>query len=666
MVAIGLVLRSLAQVESTDAATLKKNAYNLYERGQLTESAEAFQAYLGIRPADEQALYDCAILLAQMGRHTEAAEKLEGVHQLDPKNEAAYFKLGVEYVSLGRSEPAASVFADLQQSANPDIAAAAAAAATRLASDMNRRLRTMAEQSVYDLAGKFRYQEVIDAVAELEKHGELSYGMALQRVYAYANLQQYVPALELADALAVKYPKATDLILARAELLLQMGRMKEATTLLEQVTQEKPGSEDAKTAEARLQNINGSSPSSIATGSAPAGSEQQAISVEERIIYSLAEKRQHREVITAIDELEKKRGGLNWNMRMQRLYALQGAGDTSRAVAEAEKMAVEKPDSVELAMLRSDLLFRERRWQEVSVVLQDVRDKHPGTPVAKEADRRLSEIPAVGNLDKWNWGEAYASGDYHGRFGSVVGYGYLRTGTYVPQARWLQPYVSFQFAADTKSGAGAFQTIVADNSVGVYGGIRAQLFSTEYLFLYIQGGGNADLLDRRNDGEWCGDFQAGIYGYKAWGPGVNWKRLTLTDDDADDEEGCCSFDPFWRGDWWVDAGLDFSYYDRFDSWLGYAQVREGLRLAQFGNNVALDAYLMENFAWDVKGVYTDNLFEIGPGLRLVYTPSRNWQVVLRTEWAEGIYFGRDYNNTKGSTGSTYDDFRAGISVGVNW
>jgi hypothetical protein len=75
---------------------------------------------------------------------------------------------------------------------------------------------------------------------------------------------------------------------------------------------------------------------------------------------------------------------------------------------------------------------------------------------------------------------------------------------------------------------------------------------------------------------------------------------------------------------------------------------------------------MQNLAWDVKGNYTDNLIEGGPGLRLVWVPYRNWQVVLRTEWAEGIYFGRDDTHQRGSTGSTYGDFRAGLSVGVSW
>jgi tetratricopeptide (TPR) repeat protein len=473
----------------------------------------------------------------------------------------------------------------------------------------------------------------------------------MQRIYAYASLQQYAPALELAEPLAVKYPKATDLALVRAELLLQLGRKPEALALLEQVAREHhPGSEAAQAADKRMAQIkaqDAATSSDQATVASPTDPNAVPAMVvapppsAEAIIYNLAEKRQHREVVAAIDELENKQGALDWSIKMQRLYALQAMGEVNRACQETEKMAVEKPDSVELAMMRADLLVQARRWQEASMVLKDVRAKNPGTPVAKEVDRRLAEIPAVENLDKWYWGESYMSGDYHTRFSSLIGYGYL---------------------VDTKSGAGARQTIISDNSISLYGGVRAQLFAQEYLFVYVQGGGNKDLLDRRNKGEWRGDYTAGVYGYKAWGPGVNWRQSPLNDSGGPGRSSC-PVDPIWRGDWWVDAGADFSYYDRFHSWLGYGQVREGFRLAQFGVVVAMDAYVMQNLAWDVKANYTDNLIELGPGLRFVYTPCRNWQVVLRSEWAEGIYFGR---GVQGGNDSTYDDFRVGLSLGVNW
>lgn len=663
--------------EVGDVAALKRKAYDLYERGQFEQSAELFHGYLSAQPGDLKVISDYANLLDRLNRNAESAEMLETYHRLDPKNERAYFDLGAQYVKLQRNEQAAKIFAELAQSANPAIVNSAAEAAKLLQADLDRAARAKAEQKVYDLAEQFKPDEVIAAVDQMEKAGEVSFAMAMQRIYAYSNQQKYVPALELAESLAVNNPKATDLMIVRAELLFQLGRKSEAMVLWEQVARENSGSEAAQTAEKRISEVKAqeAAASSLAAEAAKkavraaqtagAGASTDVPS-EEAVIYNLAEKRQHREVVAAIDVLEKKRGNLDWSMKMQRLYALLAVGDTPRAAQESGKMAVEKPDSVELAMLRGDILVHEHCWQEASRIFMDVRAKNPNTPVAREVDRRLAEIPARENLDKWNWGESFNSGDYHSRFDSVIGYGYIRTGTYVPGARWLQPYVSFNYVVDTKSGVGPGLTIISDNSIGVYGGFRVQLFPTEYLFLYVQGGGNQDLLSERSNGDWRGDFMAGIYGYKAWGPGVNWKQLSMTSNADGVEVGSCSVNPVWRGDWWVDAGADFSYYDRFDSWLGYGQVREGLRLMQFGNSVAMDAYVMQNLAWDAKGNYTDNLFEIGPGLRFVWVPCPNWQVVLRTEWAEGYYLGRDDTHQKGTIADSYDDFRAGLSVGVSW
>ena len=648
--------------ESADAPTLKRKAYDLSERGQFEESAAAFHAYLAVQPADAQSTYDYAVLLVRLNRNAEAADMLDVVHRLDPKREAAYFKLGEQCVLLKREEQAARIFAELAQSTNPDIASSAAEAAARLKADQERAAQFAAEKAIYDLAKEFKYDEVITAINEMEKKGELSYAMAMQRIYAQSNLRKYAPALELADALAVKNPKAVDLMIVRAELMLQLGRKADAVALWEKVAQENPGSDYAKSASQRLAEVQAQD-----AAAAPGSGSSSAQPVSDTdVIYSLAEKRKYQEVVAAIDELEKKNGTLPWPMQMQRLYSLQAMGGIARANALAAQMAAARPDSVELAVMRSDMLAQEQRWLEASKILKDIKDKNPNTPVAKEADRRLREFPGVANVDKLLWGETYMSGDYHSRFDSLIGYGYLRAGTYFDHARWLQPYLGLTFVADTKSGAGARQTIIADNSVGLHAGLRAQLFTTEYLFLYVQGGMNNDLLGRRKNGNWGGDYQAGIYGYKGWGPGIAWKQYEDTTNTVTGEVTSNANKARGRGDWWVDAGADFSYYDRFSKWLGYAQVREGLRLAQLGNNAAVDAYVMQNFAWDVAGNFTDNLAEIGPGVRLVVVPYRNCQVVLRAEWAEGLYFGRDDTNQRGSTASTYGDFRVGLSVGANW
>ena len=43
-----------------------------------------------------------------------------------------------------------------------------------------------------------------------------------------------------------------------------------------------------------------------------------------------------------------------------------------------------------------------------------------------------------------------------------------------------------------------------------------------------------------------------------------------------------------------------------------------------------------------------------------------WQVVLRTEWLKGYYFGRDERDNRGNTDSQYDGVNVGLSVGARW
>lgn len=667
--------KTTADQQALDALSLRKRAYETYSQGSYEESANNFRSYLADRPADAQATYDYAVLLAQLGRHAEAVPLLESLHRMNPGREAAYFKLGVEYVILQRDAEAEKVFSELQSSANRDVAIAAAEAASRLKADQSRAAKYKAESEVYQLAREFKHEEVITTVGEMEKQWPLAFEMEMQRLYAMQNLQKYAPALERANPLAIAYPKATDLALLRADLLMQLGHKDEAIAIWQRVLSENPGTSAAITANSRLEAVNKQDTAAAAAAAAvpapvvavPAAPAKPS---SEEIIYNLASRQQYREVIQAIDELEQQRGTITWDMEMQRLYSLQSLGQKDRAIAEAAKLAQQRPQSVELALIRADLLVSAKRWEDSSVVLKQVKKDNPDTAAAREAQRRLDALPAVCNLDKQQWGEMYVSGDYHERFDTLIGSGFIREGTYLPHARWLQPYIGAKFTVDTQSGAGSQQTIIADNSVSFVGGLRAQLLPTEYLFLYVEGGINKDLLDQRQAGDWAWDYQAGIYGFKSWGPGVVFKDYASTNAPAaaESESTKCPFaySPLWRGDWFVDAGADFSYYHRYDSWIGYGQMHEGFRLLQFGPKMALDAFLVENVAWDEQGNYFDNLFEIGPGARLIWEPHRNWQVVLKAEWVEGFYFGRDDLNNRGGAAGSYDDFRVSLSVGASW
>jgi hypothetical protein len=179
---------------------------------------------------------------------------------------------------------------------------------------------------------------------------------------------------------------------------------------------------------------------------------------------------------------------------------------------------------------------------------------------------------------------------------------------------------------------------------------------------------NQDLLDNREDGDWALDYQAGIYAYKSWGPGVVFHETAAAAADAAVKSGAtnAAAGAFWRGDWFLDGGADFSYYHRYRSWIGYGQFHEGLRLAQWGSKVAFDGYLVENLTWDVHGNYYDNFVDLGPGARAIWLPHPNWQVVLRTEWLWGFYFGRDELDSRGDASGTFDGVHVSLSVGARW
>lgn len=669
---------SSSATDATRAQALRQQAYALNQQGKFAAAADEFQQYLDVQPNDAQAAYDYAMVLAGLGRHAEAVAVLETLHRLEPARESAYFKLGTEYLALHRDHDALKVFKELQLSTNHDLAQAAAEAAARLQADVTQAELYAAQEHVYDLAKDLKYQEVIAAVDEMETDGNLPFGMALQRIYALVSLQKTDEALRQADTLAAAHPEATDLALLRANLLLQVGRKSEAEKIWRQLQADHPGTPVADQAGQHLEALTATELEKAVIASHPAPEPQPPLAMpvptpaplaspasDEAVIYHLADEQRFREVVQAIDDLERKQGTVSWNLQLQRLYALQGLNENRRASELAAQMAAEKPGATDLVLMQAELLVRQHRWTEAGKVLLAAKKAHPDTPLATEAERRLHALPAVADLDKWQWGEFYASGDYHNRFHTLIGSGLLREGTYVPHARWLQPYAGLRFGLDTKSGAGDPSTIVQDNSFSFVGGVRAQLFPTEYVFLYAEGGLNKDLLDRRDGGDWAGDYQAGVFGYKSWGPGVTFPdNIPAVATSTNRPPAGCG--AAWRGDWFTDVGADFSYYHRFNSWLGYGQAHEGFRLAQLTRSVAWDAYAVENLAWDAKGNYFDNLGELGPGTRLIWKPRGNWRVVLRVEWVEGFYFGRDDLNSRGTASGDYNDFRAGISVGTSW
>src|SRR6266516_2452160 len=302
------------QPNALDPGALKARAYELYDAKRFEEAAVQFQAYLASNAEDAQALYDYASLLVQLKRHPEATQQLESLHQKFPRHEVGYFKLGVEYVALSRPADAQRVFTELQQSSNPAMVAAAAAALRKLEADLAREAKMKAQTHVFELARDAKHADVVAAVTEMEQQGPLPYAMQMQRLYALSALHQYPAALERADRLAEQYPAATDLALLRADLLAQLNRRLEAEALWRRVAQENPGTSAALEATRRLQ--------------------EPILPPAEDRVFALVRQNKLREAVGAIDQMEKEEK-LSWPMQLQRVYALQQMGDVDRALLEA-------------------------------------------------------------------------------------------------------------------------------------------------------------------------------------------------------------------------------------------------------------------------------------------------------------------------------------------
>jgi hypothetical protein len=333
-----------------------------------------------------------------------------------------------------------------------------------------------------------------------------------------------------------------------------------------------------------------------------------------------------------------------------------------------------------MALLRGTLLLKLGRTGEAYEIFRAVRDAAPDSLEGRRAAAQIAALPPAANLERRFWGEMDVYGTYLGRYGIGVAAGRIRQGAYVPGARWIEPFAQADFSLDSASNVGdGITTIYNENLAGFHLGVRLRPFASQSFTVYFLGGWVNNLIDNPNyQPGWFGEIIAGVNGYWGFGPGTGWDGISETPNFAMGEPAPPRTPPpnAWmpnrwapmrgRFDWFVEGGGDWAYYSRLSDFIAYSQAKGGWRVLQFGRAAAVDVYGFGNLVFDAVGNYYDNFVEAGPGLRVVTAPVGAATVTTSLEYAAGAYMGRNYNNTRGSTGETYSDVRISVAMSLRW
>jgi hypothetical protein len=405
--------------------------------------------------------------------------------------------------------------------------------------------------------------------------------------------------------------------------------------------------------------------------------QREQVLARQQKVYDLVRAKDDEAVIAAVDELST-RGNATPALRMEQVYALQRAGQTERALEIIESL----PDasSGEMALLRGTLLLKLGRTGEAYEIFRAVRDASPESLEGRRAAAQIAALPPAANLERRFWGEMDVYGTYLGRYGIGVAAGRIRQGAYVPGARWIEPFAQADFSLDSASNVGdGITTIYNENLAGFHLGVRLRPFASQSFTVYFLGGWVNNLIDNPNyQPGWFGEIIAGVNGYWGFGPGTGWDGISETPNFAMGEPAPPRTPPpnAWmpnrwapmrgRFDWFVEGGGDWAYYSRLSDFIAYSQAKGGWRVLQFGRAAAVDVYGFGNLVIDAVGNYYDNFVEAGPGLRVVTAPVGAATVTTSLEYASGAYLGRNYNNTRGSTGETYSDVRVSVAMSLRW
>jgi len=399
---------------------------------------------------------------------------------------------------------------------------------------------------------------------------------------------------------------------------------------------------------------------------------------QQKVFELIAAKRDD-EVVARIDELQIL-GEANTAMLLEKSYALSRLDRNDEAVNVLQGIPVEDDPDGQVRLALAGLLSRDGRTTEAVKIWKDIRESSGDSAASRTAAQEMRVLAPAYNTDCWAWGELDLYGTYLSRYNIGVAAGRIREGTFVPGARWIEPFIQGDFSLDSSSSAGqGISTIYNENLAGFHAGVRVRPFAAQSFVLYVLGGVQKDLRGTtQHHAKWFSELIAGVNGYWAWGPGKEWAASDL---EAESPGGMGSLSEsqasrLWsprgwlpvrgRFDWFVEAGGDAAYYTRLPDGIAYLQSRQGIRFLQCGKAAALDAYGLQNLTMDTRGNYYDNYFEAGPGVRLITAPVGAAVFTTSVDYLLGSYLGRNYANTRGDTASTYSDFRITAALSLRW
>jgi len=406
---------------------------------------------------------------------------------------------------------------------------------------------------------------------------------------------------------------------------------------------------------------------------------RKALLERQQMAYDLLADKNDPAAIAHIASLES-RGEATPALLREQAAAMDRDGRTEAAIEILERvLALENP-AKETRLQLAALLRKQGKIPQAYEIWRDLRDSHPESVEGQRAAAEIDALAPSLNPERWSWGEFDLYATYLQRYNLGVANGRLRQGTFVPGARWIEPFVQADFSLDSDpygGGQEGLATIYNENLAGFHAGARIRPFPEQAFTLYILGGIQKDLRgteERR--GAWFWEIITGVNGFWAWGPGRRWVSEDLQTalpgglpvlPRSALEWTPAPWGPVGLGlDWFVEVGGDAAYYSRLSDCIGYGQARQGFRIVRFGRAGAIDAYALQNLTMDTVGNYYDNFFEAGPGLRFATAPIGAAVFTTSVDYVLGTYLGRNAGDTRGDLAATYSDFRITASFSLRW